>query len=90
MTKEKEELEKRVNSLKKDYEDVCNTPEGIRVLRHIFLMCGYSKSSIVMNRESYEINTQSTVYNEARRNLYLEMRSFLDKKNLMKIEYGER
>ena len=44
MTKEKEELEKRVNSLKKDYEDVCNSPEGIRVLRHIFLMCGYSKS----------------------------------------------
>ena len=89
MNVKNDEAIKYLNNLKKDISKICDTPEGIRVFRHFALSSGMFKSSIVLNKESHEINLNSTVYNEARRNLYLEFRTLFERKHLIKIEYGD-
>lgn len=51
--------------------------------------CGFGKSSAVMNPTTYEINTVGTVWNEARKDVYLGIRKFLDNDKLINVEFKE-
>jgi len=86
------ELQKRkrlASALRRVTNDINQTfasDHGKRTLRYILDLCGYQKYSTSADPESGEINVQATIYNEARRNLYLKLRSFLKREILMDVE----
>ncbi len=85
--KQKIKLANETKGLKKCIAIAASSPEGIIAFRHVFGMCGYDKHSVTMNPETQELNTQATIYNEARRNLWLEFRGLIPVKARKKIEY---
>lgn len=65
------------------------TPEGKEALAYILRLCGYQSSSLVCDPQSLEVNTKSMIWNEARREMYVNhIRKFLDKDLLREIENG--
>lgn len=72
--------------LKQDFNQTFNSPHGKSVLRYLLNQCGYQSVSTTMNPQSGEINTVATIYNEARRNVYLKIRSFLMEEILRDVE----
>ena len=72
--------------LAKDLNETFATGHGRRTLRYLMGLCGYQNPSVVADPATGEIQTQSTVYNEARRNLYLTLRKHLSKETLTAVE----
>ncbi len=72
--------------MKRDFAIATGTPEGIIFARYIMDLCGFFQSDVIMNPETKEINEKSTLYNCMRSNLWLEVRSLLHKKTIIKIE----
>ncbi len=85
--KQKEELAKKLKLLKRDICVAIASPEGLNLMRWIFDLTGYSKILIVGNPQTMEINASGTLYNDARRALWLEIRRMIPAKQLKKIEY---
>ena len=85
---EQENKEKTaLRKMKLDFNTVAATPEGMDVFKHIMNRCSYQKPTITFNPETREVNTISTIYLEARRDLYLELRAYISENLLKKIEY---
>lgn len=74
--KEKSEGQKE-RRIAADMNEVFATGAGMNVLRWIMDECGFLKPSVVYNKETYDVQDKATVYNEARRNLYLRLRKYL-------------
>lgn len=74
--KEKEQTQKDAK-LRADLNQVFATGAGMNVLRWLMDECGFLKPSVVYNKETFEVQDKATVYNEARRNLYLRIRRYL-------------
>ena len=72
--------------LKKDFNTTFATPTGKRVLRWLMDKCGYQKPSVVVDPNTGKYQIESTLHNEARRILYLEMREFLNADVLAQVE----
>ncbi len=85
--KAKLKIANELKGLRKCIAVGASSAEGIIMLRHIFGMCGYDKFSVTMNPQSQELNTEATIYNEARRNIWLEFRNLIPVKARKKIEY---
>ncbi len=85
--KRKEIQTEDFNKLRKSFSEVFAGEAGENALKHIKNMCGYDKSSIVIDTRSGEINDRATLFNEARRVVYLEIRRFVDSEILKKVEY---
>lgn len=81
--------EKAINSLKSSFNAVAKTPDGRAVLRYLMRDCGYNKSAVVQDPTTFEINTVSTVWNEAKKDVYERLRNYIDKEELIKIEFTE-
>ncbi len=77
----------RVRLLKRDLEIATASPEGLNLMRFIFNLSGYSKILITGNTQTGEILDRGTLYNNARRSIWLEIRQLLPKRILQKIEY---
>ncbi len=73
--------------LKRDIEIAAASPEGLNFMKWIFGLSGYSKILITGNPQSGEILDRGTLYNNARRSIWLEIRQMLPKRILKKIEY---
>ena len=69
-----------------DFNLVAATPEGKKVFKQLMEICGFKKPSVVLDPSTGEVNSQSTVYNEARRNLYLQIRALIRPEYLNEIE----
>ncbi len=78
--------DKQVKLLKRDFAIATGTAEGIIFARYIMELCGFFQSDIIMNPKTREINSEATLYNCMRSNLWLEVRSLLPKKTRIKIE----
>lgn len=65
------------------------TAEGIRALRHLMNLCGYQRVSVVGNPQTGDVHDRGTLYNEARRNVYLEIRKLIHPETLMRVEFPE-
>ncbi len=78
---------KRLKLLKRDLEVAAASPEGLNLMRWIFNMTGYSKILITGNTQTGDIQDRGTLYNNARRSIWLEIRQLLPKRILKKIEY---
>lgn len=81
---EKELLSERKQRLA-EMARVLNTAEGIAVFRRIKDLCGYQDPSVCMNGQG-SLDPYMTNYNEARRDIWLELRKFISRENLILIE----
>lgn len=87
--KEIEENEKRqgeLNRIKQAFARVAATEAGRDVLTFLMQECGFKKQSVVVHAATMDVNINSTLYNEARRGLYLAIRKFIPPKYLNLIE----
>lgn len=55
----------------------CADPNVQIVLRHVAKLAGWYKSSVVINPATNDVATGSTIFNEGRRSLYLDLRRML-------------
>ena len=69
------------------FAEVCAKDTGIIIIRHLMDLCGYQKVSVVGNPATGDIQDRGTLYNEARRNLYLEIRRLIPLRYLRQIEH---
>ncbi len=77
----------QVKQMKKVVAVASSNAEGIILLRHIMDLCGFTKFSVTMNPQTQEVNDKATLYNEARRNVWLEIRNLIPVTARKKIEY---
>lgn len=78
-----------IDAIKRAFNRIAQTKDGIVIFNHIMKLCGFSTSSLVVNPNSYEINVQSTLYNEARKTIYYELRKLINQEYLKSIEYQD-
>lgn len=76
-------------NLKADIARVAGTSEGLALFRYLMNVCGYQKPSVVANPQTQEVNVNSTIYNEARRNVWLGLRMLIPHDRLTFIELPE-
>lgn len=82
-----QEATRKRKEIKEMYNMVFATPEGLMVLRDISELAGHNQTSVIVDPTTGEINIDSTVYNEARRNLYLQIREHVRPSILKKVEF---
>lgn len=87
-TREETEAKKAADAalLRKDFNETFASAHGQRVLKYIMDVCGYQRSSTTVDPTTTKIITDNMLYNEARRNLYLSIRSFLKAEILIQVE----
>lgn len=73
---------------RKAFAQVSNTENGRVIFRYLMRECGFTAPSVNVDPKTGEIFTDNTVYNEARRGLYLNVRKQIPVKNLVKIEFN--
>lgn len=78
---------KKATNLQDAYAAMVEFPEGREVLRHIFNLCGYDKPLLTVNSGG-EVNMQASMYNLARRDIWLDIRQHLGKVEREWIEVG--
>ena len=67
----------------------CSTADGKILLHYLMVECGYQKNSVQGSKSSGEFLEQNTMYNEGRRDLYLNLRNLLKPVVLVDVEiYG--
>ena len=59
------------------------------ILRHLAKITGFFKSNIVVNTNTSEINPLSTLHNESRRTVYLDIRRMMDEDIRRQVEAKE-
>ncbi len=84
---QKELAIKQRKLLKRDIEIAAASPEGLNLMKWVFGLSGYSKILIVGNPQTGDIHDRGTLYNNARRSIWLEIRQMLPKRILKKIEF---
>lgn len=77
--------EKELLKLRTILGQTFNNDNGIRTLKLIKELSGYDKTNIVKNLDG-TISTDAMLYNEGRRDIYLELRKFLSNNILTKVE----
>ncbi len=82
-------LAKKIKIIKRDVEIATATPEGLNLMRWIFDLCGYSKVLIAGNPKVGLDVKDGTLYNNARRAIWLEIRQLVPRRTLKKIEYDK-
>lgn len=88
-TKNKHKIEDTAKALKQCYAQVAAAPGGIEVLQHLMTQCGYQDASITFNLDTGEAHYHNTIYNEARRNIWLTTRQYIPHDKLILIELPE-
>ena len=89
----KNKIEELRKKNKAEYEKVKNAvrlackDQNVRViLRHIAKITGFFKTNIVVNTNTSEINPLSTLHNESRRTVYLDLRRMFSDEDRRIIE----
>ena len=71
----------------KAVHEVLATEAGKEVFRLLFKICGYDQTSVVLDAKSGTLDLDKTLYNEARRAVYLQLRNFAPIEALKEVEY---
>jgi len=89
----KRQIEELRKKNKAEYEKVKNAvrlackDQNVRViLRHMAKICGFFTSNIVVNPNTSEINALSTLHNESRRTVYLDLRRMMSDADRKAVE----
>lgn len=87
--KDKKSQDTTLAIVKRVINRLAKTQDGRVLFKYLSELCGFSVSSIVIDPNSGEINTNSTLYNEARKTVYYRIRQFIQKEDLKVIEFLE-
>lgn len=93
--KEKEEARKKLAEQHKklfefhrtNFIAVAATEEGLDLFRYIMSICNFQKYNITIDPQTGEVNRETSLYREARRSVYLDIRQYIPAKFLKKIEF---
>lgn len=85
--KEKSKLKDIFDFHTKNFTIVAATEEGREVFKYLMSTCGFKKNTSCYNPQTMEVNKDATVYLEARRSIYLEIRNYVPDRLLKKIEF---
>ena len=85
------EENKKIRDAKEDklagaLDAILKTEEGRIVIKYLFNISGYNKTSIAGDSRSGEVMPMATIYNEARRELYIRLRSWASPELLGPVE----
>jgi hypothetical protein len=70
---------------------VANTDAGQIFFRYLMEeLCGYQRSSVVLSPQEHEVNIKATIYNEARREIWLHLRDYISIDKLIYIEHKQQ
>lgn len=80
------------NKNRKALAECFSTDAGKTTLKWLMNECGYQQPSVIYDSKSGEIRVEATVYNEAKRDIYLRLRSLLSSRPdiLMEVEIQQR
>ena len=82
---QREEYERKIDEMRKVFEDVAITPSGEKVLRYIFLLTGGDSGSVRRNKEG-EIDMDETLLTLGAKNVYENIRFNLSSETIKRIE----
>ena len=85
--KQHKEMQRRLKSLRMDFAICFGTPEGKKVLKWIFQNSGYGESDVGGNPQLGMDILQGTLFNCARKSLYIEMRKLIPHEILKQTEF---
>jgi hypothetical protein len=85
---EKKDTEKRLLQLRTILTQTFKTANGVRCLKLIKELSGYDKPNVIKGSDG-DLALHAMVYNEGRRDVYLELRKFLSDDILNKVEILE-
>jgi hypothetical protein len=88
LEKQKKETEAKHKRLLAAVHRISKTEAGRLFFRHLMHECGFLLPSAVMSQTTGQILVDNTVWNEARRDLYLTTRRLIPPKELVKIEFN--
>jgi len=88
--KEKQELLKKekFNELSDAFNSVFATSHGKVLGEWLIKQCGFFENSVISGTNG--ILPNETIYNEARRSIYLELRKYLNSETLINLEIKEK
>lgn len=72
--------------LRQAFARLTKTEDGVKVMRHIMTECGFKESSMVMNATTNEILPMSSLWNESKRGVWIDVRRMIPHKQLNLIE----
>lgn len=73
-------------ALLQDMNETFGSASGRNVLRHLMRICGYQQTSVTLDPTTRDVQIHAMMHNEARRGLYLEIRSFIREDTLAAVE----
>lgn len=80
----------KIKELQQGMAHCLSNPYGVLLFQHILKECNFHSSSVAANPATGEVFVDSTVYCEARRNLWLHLRTFIiDRNQLIHVEIPE-
>lgn len=85
--KQAKEASRRIRALRMDFALTFGSSEGKRVLKWIFEQSGFGQSDIGGNPSLGMDVLQGTLYNGARKSLYIEMRKLIPHETLKQVEF---
>ena len=85
------EENKKIRDVKEDklagaLDAILKTEEGRTVIKYLFDISGYNKTSIAGDRRNGDVLTNATIYNEARREIYIRLRGWASPELLGPVE----
>lgn len=87
LRKENKKQKTTKESLKEAINQIASRPEGILFFKALADNCGFDRgSSLIVNGE---LNPVTSVYYDARRSVYLELRKYIEDNYLINIEIKE-
>lgn len=87
--KDAQDLDRATKQLIRDINHIAATAEGRNFLRWLQMICGFSLTSITIPQGQAEISMINTLYNEARRNVYIKVREHIRSDLLREYEYNQ-
>jgi DNA-directed RNA polymerase subunit M/transcription elongation factor TFIIS len=88
-TKYIEKVTAEQEKMKKAVEAVAATDAGKELIKFLHRVCGYDQVNLVMNRQTGEVDTVATTFNECRRGVYIQIRNLVPAEVLKEIEFAK-
>lgn len=79
--------EKEAKEMRDAIDAVLSTDSGKKLWGYLCRVCGFNRSSLVLDFQKGDVRAEGTTYNEARREVYLRLRTFASPERLKEVEY---
>ena len=82
---QREEYKKKINEMRKVFEDVASTSSGEKVLQYLFILCGGDLGSVRRDKEGV-IDIEDTILTLGARGVWENVRFNLESETIKRIE----